>query len=280
MRNNMFQSEIEFKAHAVDDGGTIYQLEATYGGVFQVGPVPREALEPFLLVNGDIFTAYPFERLLSSKPKAGGAHLVLVPNPEHNDSGDFSLAGNRVVQPRERGLEYNLSHFGDHFYLITNLDATNFRLMKTPVDQTTKEHWTEVIPHRDDAMVREIQAFNDWLVVGERKDGLRKVRVLKLDGSVDRYLYAAAESYVMWPALNVSTDTSNVRYSYSSLITPNQTWEVDLETGDTVLLKAMRVLGDFDSDNYRTSRLAVTARDGTLVPLSIAYHKDTRRPLD
>jgi len=178
--------------------------------------------------------------------------------------------------PRETGHEYDVDHANGRFFIRTNWDAENFRVMTATLDTAgDKKQWKELIPHREDAMVREIQAFDEWLVVGERKDAMRKVRVLKLDGSVDRYLYAAAESYVMWPALNVSTDTSKIRYGYSSLITPNQTWEVDLETGDTVLLKATQVLGDFDSDDYRTSRLSITARDGTLVPLSIAYRKDT-----
>ena len=102
--------------------------------------------------------------------------------------------------------------------------------------------------------------------------------MLKLDGSVDRYLEASTQSYVMWPGSNVSTDTTKVRYGYSNLVTPVQTWEVDLETGQTELLKATRVLGDFSSDDYRTSITRVTARDGTVVPVSFAHHKDT--PLD
>jgi oligopeptidase B len=178
--------------------------------------------------------------------------------------------------PRETGHEYDVDHANGRFFIRTNWDAENFRVMTATLETAgDKKRWKELIPHREDAMVREIQAFDEWLIVGERKDAMRKVRVLKLDGSVDRYLYASAESYVMWPALNVSTDTAKIRYGYSSLITPNQTWEVDLETGDTVLLKATQVLGDFDSDDYRTSRLSITARDGTLIPLSIAYRKDT-----
>jgi oligopeptidase B len=138
-----------------------------------------------------------------------------------------------------------------------------------------KSTWKEVIPHRDDAMVSSIQAFDNWLVVGERKDGLRKVRVMAHDGSTDRYLDGSEEASVMWPAFNATTDTNNIRYGFSSLVTPTQTWEINLETGESELLKADRVLGGFSSDNYRSSRMSVTARDGTAVPVSLVWHKDT-----
>jgi len=194
-------------------------------------------------------------------------------------AADEPLGQFRPFLPREAGHEYEVDHANGRFFIRSNWNAENFRVLSATLETAgDKSAWREVIPHRDDAMVREIQAFDDWLVVGERKDGLRKVRVLALDGSVDRYLEADAESYVMWPATNVRTDTHRIRYGYSSLITPNQTWEIDLETGATELLKAQRVLGGFDSANYRDGRMMVSARDGTQVPVSLAYRKDT--PLD
>jgi oligopeptidase B len=144
--------------------------------------------------------------------------------------------------------------------------------LETGADKAT---WREVIPHREDAMVNQIQAFDDWLVVGERVDGLRQVRVVALDGSVDRYLETDAEAFVMWPSMNVNTDTDRIRYGFESMVTPQQIWEVNLSTGETRLLKTKRILGDFDSANYRTGRLTATARDGTQVPVSMAWHKDT-----
>ena len=189
------------------------------------------------------------------------------------------LGDYQVFLPREAGHEYSVDHAAGRFFIRTNWDAENFRVMSAErAGSADKSTWTEVIPHRGDAMVQSLQAFDNWLVVGERVDGLRKVRVLAQDGSVDRYLDADAESFVMWPATNVSTDTDRIRYGYASLVTPSQTWEVDLTTGETELLKATRVLGGFDSANYRTGRAMVEARDGTLVPVSFAHHRDT--PLD
>jgi oligopeptidase B len=178
--------------------------------------------------------------------------------------------------PRETGHEYDIDHADGRFFIRTNWQAQNFRVMTADLENSAdKSSWTEVIPNRKDAMVSSVLAFDNWLVVGERKDGLRKVRIMAHDGSVDRYLEGSEEAFVMSPAKNVNTDTDSIRYNYASMITPNQTWEIDLKTGESQLLKADRVLGGFVSDSYRSGRMMVTARDGTRVPVSIAYHKDT-----
>lgn len=187
------------------------------------------------------------------------------------------LAELTVFSPREKGHEYDIDHANGRFWVRSNWNATNFRVLTTTLEEAAdRSQWTEVIAHRDDALVSSIQAFDEWLVVGERKDGMRQVRVMAHDGSVDRYLQADAEAYVMWPEFNVSTHTHKIRYGYSSLVTPEQVWEVDLATGETELLKAQRVLGDYSSDRYRTGRRWVTARDGARVPVTLAWHRDTK----
>jgi len=179
--------------------------------------------------------------------------------------------------PRETGHEYGIDHADGRFFIRTNWQATNFRVMSASLENSVdKSSWKEIIPHREDAMVRDIQAFDHWLVIGERKDGLRKVRVMSHDGNTDRYLDAGDEASVMWPATNVSTHTDAIRYGYSSLSTPRQIWEIDLKTGQSMLLKADQILGGFSSDDYSTSRMKVTARDGVEVPVSLAWRKGTK----
>ena len=179
--------------------------------------------------------------------------------------------------PREVGHEYDVDHADGRFFIRTNWQAENFRVMTVDLKNSAdKSKWKEVIAHREDAMVRNLQAFDNWLVIGERKDGLRKVRVMAHDGSMDRYLDGSEEASVMWPATNVSTDTDTIRYGFSSLVTPNQTWEIDLKTGESDLLKADRVLGGFSSDNYHSKRMMIAARDGKKVPVSLAWHKGTQ----
>lgn len=191
-------------------------------------------------------------------------------------AADNPLGVFKPFLPREVGHEYDIDHADGRFFIRTNWNAENFRVMTATLeDSADKTKWKEVIPHRLDAMVLNLQAFEKWLVVGERKDGLRKVRVMAHDGSMDRYLDASEEASVMWPYTNVNTDTDNIRYGFSSMVTPNQTWEINLNTGESTLLKAERVLGGFDSANYRTGRMMVEARDGTNVPVSFAYHHNT-----
>jgi oligopeptidase B len=186
------------------------------------------------------------------------------------------LSDFQYILPRETGHEYDVDHANGVFYIRTNWNAENFRIMSTTLqDAPDKSKWKELVPNRDDAMVQEIQAFDHWLVVGERKDGLRKVRVMAHDGSTDKYLDASEEAYVMWPSTNVNTDTDVIRYGYSSLVTPTQVWEIDLTSGENRLLKADRVMGGYDSSHYRTVRMMVPVRDGVEVPVSLAYRSDT-----
>lgn len=188
-----------------------------------------------------------------------------------NPTGEF-----KPFLPRETGHEYDIDHADGRFFIRTNWNADNFRVMSSSLENSAdKSSWIEITAQRDDAMVRDLQAFDNWLVIGERKDGLRKVRVMSHDGATDRYLDAGQEASVMWPSSNVSTHTDTIRYGYASLATPTQIWEIDLKTGSSQLLKAERVVGGFDGDNYSTSRMLITARDGTKVPVSLAYRKST-----
>ncbi len=183
--------------------------------------------------------------------------------------GEFS-----IVQTRERGLEYSISHFKDHFYLITNLDAKNFRLMKTPVSKTEKENWQEVIAHREDVFLEGIEIFKDFLVIEERKEGLIHLRVIRWDSGEEYYIEMGEEVYTAYISTNLDFDSKLLRYSYTSLTTPNSTFDYQLETHEKTLLKQEEVLdGNFDPANYETKRLYADADDGKKVPMSIVYRK-------
>ncbi len=186
-----------------------------------------------------------------------------------NPQGDF-----KVVQPRVRGLEYNVAHYGDHFYIITNLEATNFRLMKTPVTQTEKEHWQEVIAHREDVFLEGIEIFEDYLVVVERKEGLTEMRVIPWDKGEEHYIEMGEEVYTAWISINPDFDSKLLRFGYSSLTTPNTTFDYNLATREKELLKQQEVLGgSFDPANYEAKRLYAVADDGKLIPISLVYRK-------
>jgi len=186
-------------------------------------------------------------------------------------TGDF-----RVVQPRERGLEYSIAHFEGHFYIITNLDATNFRLMKTPVGQTTREHWEEVIPHREDVFLEGIEIFRDHLVVEERKEGLVKLRVMPWEGAGEHVVEMEEEVYTAWTSVNPEFDSHVLRYGYSSLTTPRSVLDYDMNSRKKSLMKQDEVVGgEFDPGNYEAKRLYATAADGKKIPMSLVCRKGT-----
>ncbi|MFD2823514.1 S9 family peptidase [Lacinutrix iliipiscaria] len=179
----------------------------------------------------------------------------------------------KVIQPRERDLEYSVDHYEDHFYIRTNLDANNFRLVKTPLSNTTKEHWVDVIPHRSDVYLEGYELFKDYLVVEERKNGLINIRVKAWEGE-EHYIPFNDPAYLAYTTSNLDFDTNKLRYNYSSLTTPFTNFEYNMDTKSSQVLKQEEVLDpNFSSDNYMSERLYATAKDGTQIPISIVYKK-------
>ena len=184
----------------------------------------------------------------------------------------------KVLQPRERDLEYSVSHYGDDFYIVTNRNAKNFKLVKTSTDATTYEHWEDVLGHRDDVLLEGIEIFNRWLVVDERKNGLTQIRLIRWDGSEDKYIPFNDSAYSAGVGANPDFNASRLRYGYTSMTTPSSVLEYDFDSGEITQLKQQEVLGGtFDPANYVSERLMVEARDGAMVPVSIVYRKGTER---
>jgi oligopeptidase B len=193
-------------------------------------------------------------------------HVLEADNPD----GDF-----KVIQPRVRGLEYSINHYGDQFYIVTNKDnSTNFKLMKTPVDKTTMEHWVEVLPHREDVLLEDIDIFQNYLVVSERSEGLNKIRIMRWDNTGDYYLPFESETYTAYTSTNVEFNTDILRYSYNSLTTPASVIEFNMATKEQKVLKEQDVLDEnFDKTNYESKRVWAVAKDGTRIPMSLVYKK-------
>ncbi len=190
-----------------------------------------------------------------------------------NPTGNF-----RVIQSRERDLEYDIAHYGDHFYIKTNKDgATNFKLMKTPETKTTKENWVDVIPHREDVFFEDFSIFKDYLVLEERDNGLLKIRIKRWDGKEDYYLPFDEETYSAGVYSNPDFDTDVIRYSYNSMTTPSSVIDFNMKDQSKEIKKEQEVLGGkFKKENYVSKRIWVTARDGKKVALSIVHRKDTK----
>ncbi len=181
----------------------------------------------------------------------------------------------KIFQPRERDLEYNIDHFGDSWYVMTNMDAQNFRLMRTDLDKTSKENWEEVIAHRSDVLLEGMDIFEDYLVLSERKNGINQIRVMPWEGE-EHYIDFKEDAYMAYTSTNPDFNTDKLRLGFTSLTTPNTIYEYDMSNKSFKILKETEVLGGFDKNNYQSERIYVTARDGVKVPVSIVYHKDTK----
>jgi len=193
-------------------------------------------------------------------------------------SADAPVGDFRVIQPRERNLEYGIDHFGDRFYITTNLDAKNFRLMSCPENATTKENWQEVIAHRTDVLLEGIEIFKDYLVVEERKNGLTQLRVIRWADKSEYYVDFQDPTYAAGVGANPDFETETLRYGYSSMTTPASTYDFNMTSKDRKLMKQQEVVGGHDPSLYNSERLYAKATDGTLVPISLVYKKGT--PLD
>ena len=188
--------------------------------------------------------------------------------------GDF-----KVFQTRERGLEYSISHYGENWYVLTNKDkALNFKLMKTSEGKTSKENWVDMISHRDDVLLEDIDIFKDYLVVSERNNGLTQIRIKRWDNKEDYYLPFDNETYTAFTSQNPEFDTKILRYGYNALNTPASLIDFNMETKEKTVLKETEVLGGkFDKNNYESERLWATASDGKKIPISIIYRKGIER---
>jgi len=184
-----------------------------------------------------------------------------------------------VFQERLRGLEYSISHYDDQFYIVTNADgAVNFKLMKTPESDTKFNHWTEVIPHREDVLLEDIDIFKEFLVISERSNGLNHIRIKRWDGTEDYYLPFDNETYTTYTSTNVDFDTIILRYGYNSMTTPSSTIDFNMVTKEKTILKEQTVLDpNFNKDNYTSERVWATSIDGTKVPISMVYRKGIKK---
>jgi oligopeptidase B len=184
----------------------------------------------------------------------------------------------KIIQPRERDLEYSVEHYNGDFYILTNYQgAKNFKLMKTPETATTKENWKDVIPHRTDVLLEDISIFKNYLVLEERNNGLNKIRIIKWDKSADYYLPFEEESYSAGVYYNPEFDTEILRYSYNSLTTPTSVIDFNMDSKAKEIKKEQEVLGGkFDKKNYVSERLWANARDGKKVAITLVRHKNTK----
>ncbi len=220
------------------------------------------------------------------KSKSGGYIFVRLRSAMTHEEwfipADDPEATPIAIQPRHQGLEYGVEHHRDSFYIVTNHEATDFRLMASPVSAPGINNWREVVAHEPGTKLDRIEPFRDFLVLHLRSGGLKQLRVLALDAdgmpSGDQHQIAFPEPvYTIAGNRNPQFDSLVVRLTYSSLTTPKTVYDYDPAKRSLVLLKREEVVGDYDPAAYVSERLWATAEDGVRVPISLVYRRDLRR---
>jgi oligopeptidase B len=192
--------------------------------------------------------------------------------PAATPSGDWKL-----ILPREKDHEYSVDHWGGEFYITTNKNAENFRVVRAPVTNASQKNWKEFIPHNANIKIDDVNFFKDYAIVSERENGLEYLKVIDLKTRrAARRIPTAEEVYTMSLGANPEFDTDILRYNYASMITPNSTFEYNFATGRSELVKEQEIPSGYDKKQYETKRIWATARDGVKVPISIVWKKGTK----
>jgi oligopeptidase B len=236
-------------------------------------PVYHEADESFFLDVGRT-RSRQFILLDINSHSTSEVHFISADRPD---------APFRVLEPRRAGVEYNVSHHGDRFFITTNDEAPNFRLVSAPVADPSRRNWTPILPHRSAVKLDSTDAFRDHLVVYQRVGGLRQIRILDLTGDEDHLVPFPEPVYSAHAHDNPEFDTAVLRFSYTSLVTPSSVVDYDMASRTWTVRKQTEVLGGYDASGYRSERLFAVAPDGVRVPISLVYRLplvlDGSRPL-
>jgi len=194
--------------------------------------------------------------------------------PADSINKDFKL-----FNKRKRGVEYSINHYDDHFFIITNKDnAYNYKLMKTEINKTSSENWTDVIEHRKNILIEGIDIFKDHLVISERVNGLNRINIKKWDDSENYFLNFDNETFSANTTTNLDFDSKKLRYAYNSLNEPYSVVEFDMTTKEKIILKQHEVLDKkFNKNNYVTERIWADSKDGNQIPISLIYKKGIKK---
>lgn len=185
-----------------------------------------------------------------------------------NPTGEFKL-----IHPRQQEMEYYVHHHDNQFYIVTNDKAKNFKLMQAPISDPSKRNWKEVIPHRHSVKLDRIEVFKDFLVLYERENGLKQITIRDLSTGGTHRVEFPEPVYTFWRENNPEYTGQLLRFNYSSFVTPRSVFDYNMNTRDRELKKQDEILGGYDPDQYQSEQTFAFAKDGTRIPISMAYRK-------
>ncbi|MCF6288581.1 MAG: S9 family peptidase [Proteobacteria bacterium] len=187
----------------------------------------------------------------------------------NNPQGEF-----QSFLPREKDHEYSVTELNDEFYILSNWNAKNFRVLKSNLtDAKNKSKWQEIIAHDDATLLYEVAAFANYLAINQRNKGIRHINLYNIKNKTSKIIKSNESAYTMWIDYNPQQNTETLRYSFASMTTPYSIYDFNMQTGEQKLLKQDEVIGDYKAANYHSQRTTVTARDGVEIPVSLVYKK-------
>ena len=205
-------------------------------------------------------------RIFSGRSRSKGYIMLVSASATTSEvryvSADRPDGAPKLLLARKSDHEYYLDHLGDTFYIRTNDKGKNFRLVTVPVADPRPENWKEIIPHRKEVMLEDIDCFADHFIAIERRDGIPRMQVTDLKSGSTHQIEFPEPVYVASPAQNMEFDTPLYRINYQSFITPNSIYDYDVKTQKRELLKQQPVLGGYDPKQYQSERVYATAQDG------------------
>ena len=185
-----------------------------------------------------------------------------------DSEGQFS-----IIHPRENKLQYRLSHHESSFYILTNDNAKNFKIMTIDVKNPSKDNWRELVSHQQEILIEDIDLFSDHLVIYKRVGGLRAIGIKELASGESHDIEFPEPTYTYKKEENLEFGTKFLRFKYMSMTTPDTIYDYDMIQRTFIFKKQKPVLGGFDSNNYVTKRIFAAAENGIQIPISLVYKK-------
>lgn len=224
--------------------------------------------------NDETFNAYVFKSrskkyiIIGSSATLSDEYRVLDAD---NPTGEFKL-----FQPRERGLEYSIGHYKNEWFVVTNLNAKNFCLMKTGLDKTEKENWVEAIPYNENIFLEGFLLFDDYMVLHQREKGSQQLKVIRFSDKKEHVIDFGHSPYTAWFSINPEFNSQVLRVGFTSMTIPSTVYDYDMETRSLELLKQQEVVGGYNPGEYKGERIMVKAQDGIDIPVTLVYKNTTK----